>query len=605
MDAGLTPISQWIVHTPRRVWVAATLAIVACTALILASFSTMTSSSARVERLQAASTVTSDAEVLTNSVKTVTVALESLSTKKEQSSEALAESVGVVETQRTNIDRALDTYVAAGIAESDVEPIRETFDAFIDNSLKALETDVTGDEADEVGDLGKRAGAQTAQLNNLLTTAATNAADSAGRSLMLAKIMLSLIPVIGVGTALFIINALNMRNRTEVMIVARALDEIGRHHETGGLDPQRGPISAALAAPLGVMMNGVKTSMERLEIWARTSDVERYIAESMEAVRSRGDIAGAVGNSFNAISGSMPMELMVLSPDASRMLRVASHPESGASGCPVSSPGYCPAMRSNEPLRFDDALAPEACPQLRARGKPCAAICVPVQTHNNRIGVIHATAASPQELDGNVVAHMKTVADLSAAKLTQVQAFETTWRRATTDQLTALHNRRAFEDRANELLAREIPFILVMADLDHFKRLNDNFGHKVGDEVLKAFARVLRQNIRRSDMAARFGGEEFLVLLPEISMTEAMVTLDRVRLAFGPTLGITGLPKTTASFGATRSNVADNLEEIIRVADSGLYLAKQNGRDRVETADCDTVRAVFGNDGNSPARPGR
>lgn len=598
-------MSQWIVHTPRRVWVAAALAIVACTALIVASFSTMASSSARVERLQAASTVTSDAEVLTNSVKTVTVAMESLSTQTKQSGEAIAESVQVVETQRTNISRALDTYVAAGIAETDVAPIRRTFDNFVDTSLQALESDVSETEAEEVADLGKRAGSQTAQLNNLLSIAATNAADSAGRSLLFAKIMLSLIPVVGVGTALFIINALNLRNRTEVMMVASALEEIGKRHESGGLDPDAGPISAALAAPLGVMMTGVKTSMERLEIWARTSDVERYIAESMEAVRSRGDISGAVGASFTAISGNMPMELMVLSPDSSRMLRVASHPESGASGCPVASPRYCPAMRSNEPLRFDDALATEACPQLRARGKACSAVCVPVQSNSNRIGVIHAIAASSAELDDNIVSHIQTVADLSAAKLNQVQAFETTWRRATTDQLTALHNRRAFEDRANELLAREIPFILVMADLDRFKQLNDNFGHKVGDEVLKAFARVLRQNIRRSDMAARFGGEEFLVLLPEISMTEALVTLDRVRLAFGPTLGITGLPKTTASFGATRSDVADSLEAIIRVADSGLYLAKQNGRDRVETADGDTVRAVFGTDGNFPSRTAR
>ena len=140
---ALPAVSQWIVHPPRRVWVAAALAIVACTVLIVASFSTMASSSARVERLQAASTVTSDAEVLTNSVKTVTVAMESLSTQTKQSGEAIAESVQVVETQRTNISRALDTYVAAGIAETDVAPIRRTFDNFVDTSLQALESDVT------------------------------------------------------------------------------------------------------------------------------------------------------------------------------------------------------------------------------------------------------------------------------------------------------------------------------------------------------------------------------------------------------------------------------------------------------------------------------
>ena len=143
--------------------------------------------------------------------------------------------------------------------------------------------------------------------------------------------------------------------------------------------------------------------------------------------------------------------------------------------------------------------------------------------------------------------------------------------------------------------------------LSPFSAANQNHRPITGRlaENIMHFARVLRENIRRSDMAARFGGEEFLVLLPEISMTEALVTLDRVRLAFGPTLGIGGLPKTTASFGATRSEVSTTLEGIIRVADSGLYLAKKNGRDRVETADSATVQAVFGDDERRPDRTNR
>jgi diguanylate cyclase (GGDEF)-like protein len=167
-------------------------------------------------------------------------------------------------------------------------------------------------------------------------------------------------------------------------------------------------------------------------------------------------------------------------------------------------------------------------------------------------------------------------------------------RRATTDQLTGLANRRAFEERAQQLIASRQEFILVMADLDHFKMLNDTHGHDVGDQVLKVFARVLRENVRRSDLAARYGGEEFLVLLPGTSITDALVTLDRVRMAMSTTLSIHELPNTTASFGVARSAQAADMETLLRVADAGLYKAKAEGRDRIIEANAAMISDVFG-----------
>ncbi len=602
---ALPSAPQWLISTPQQVWLAAALGAIACLLLMIASFSTLSSSSANLQRMRAANTAISEVKSIDQSTKAITVTLEALVANDEQTQVGLAKAIELIENERTAISATLDTFEKAGVSEAALSNVRSSYDRFLSTSVNSLKNDVTEAEVKEVTRLAQQSTAEGAMLTGLIDDAVRSAAGSASSALWATRIMGALTPLIAAVTAMYIIYTLNARNRAEVAQVAQALEAVATSHDSVGLDAQAGPINAALATSFRVMTTGVRMSMEQLEVWARTSDVERFITESMESVRSRGDISGAVGASFNAISSTIPMELMVLSPDSSRMLRVASNPEAGASGCPVASPRYCPAMRANETLEFPDGLATDACPQLRARGKACAAACVPVRVGQQRIGVIHIVAPSPNDLDHKTMAHVETVADLSAGKLSQVQAFEATWRRATTDQLTALHNRRAFEDRANELLAREVPFILVMADLDHFKRLNDSYGHKTGDEVLKAFARVLRENIRRSDMAARFGGEEFLVLLPEISMTEALVTLDRVRLAFGPTLGIGGLPKTTASFGATRSEVSTTLEGIIRVADSGLYLAKKNGRDRVETADSATVQAVFGDDERRPDRTNR
>ena len=559
---ALPSAPQWLISTPQQVWLAAALGAIACLLLMIASFSTLSSSSANLQRMRAANTAISEVKSIDQSTKAITVTLEALVANDEQTQVGLAKAIELIENERTAISATLDTFEKAGVSEAALSNVRSSYDRFLSTSVNSLKNDVTEAEVKEVTRLAQQSTAEGAMLTGLIDDAVRSAAGSASSALWATRIMGALTPLIAAVTAMYIIYTLNARNRAEVAQVAQALEAVATSHDSVGLDAQAGPINAALATSFRVMTTGVRMSMEQLEVWARTSDVER-------------------------------------------LLRVASNPEAGASGCPVASPRYCPAMRANETLEFPDGLATDACPQLRARGKACAAACVPVRVGQQRIGVIHIVAPSPNDLDHKTMAHVETVADLSAGKLSQVQAFEATWRRATTDQLTALHNRRAFEDRANELLAREVPFILVMADLDHFKRLNDSYGHKTGDEVLKAFARVLRENIRRSDMAARFGGEEFLVLLPEISMTEALVTLDRVRLAFGPTLGIGGLPKTTASFGATRSEVSTTLEGIIRVADSGLYLAKKNGRDRVETADSATVQAVFGDDERRPDRTNR
>jgi diguanylate cyclase (GGDEF)-like protein len=162
-------------------------------------------------------------------------------------------------------------------------------------------------------------------------------------------------------------------------------------------------------------------------------------------------------------------------------------------------------------------------------------------------------------------------------------------RQALVDGLTGLANRRAASDALHAEAARakrlETPLTVVLADLDGFKAVNDVHGHAVGDEVLRVFADVLRETLRESDVAGRWGGEEFLLLLPGADEAGAAQLADRVRIALAAR-DIASAPglRVTASFGVAEYTGQANTEELVDAADSALYRAKRAGRDRVERA---------------------
>jgi diguanylate cyclase (GGDEF)-like protein len=167
-------------------------------------------------------------------------------------------------------------------------------------------------------------------------------------------------------------------------------------------------------------------------------------------------------------------------------------------------------------------------------------------------------------------------------------------RQALVDGLTGLANRRAVSDALHAEAARaerfETPLSVVLADLDEFKEVNDAHGHAVGDEVLRVFAAVLRETLRESDVAGRWGGEEFLLLLPGADEEGAAQLAERVRigLAAGGIPSVPGL-RVTASFGVAEYAGQTKTEELVAGADSALYRAKRAGKDRVERA----ARAAF------------
>jgi two-component system, cell cycle response regulator len=164
---------------------------------------------------------------------------------------------------------------------------------------------------------------------------------------------------------------------------------------------------------------------------------------------------------------------------------------------------------------------------------------------------------------------------------------------ALTDSLTGLPNRRAIDFWASRQLSaavrHDFPVWVVMADLDHFKSINDTHGHDAGDIVLKSFAEILRSNTRGSDICGRLGGEEFLVVITHAQKENATIAIERIRKQFGAQKFTVGHRTfgATASFGIAgiRATVRPDFSDLVTRADAALYAAKRQGRNRIEFED--------------------
>jgi diguanylate cyclase (GGDEF)-like protein len=155
---------------------------------------------------------------------------------------------------------------------------------------------------------------------------------------------------------------------------------------------------------------------------------------------------------------------------------------------------------------------------------------------------------------------------------------------AVTDRLTGLYNRTKLDEVfANELARVERygeSVAIILADIDHFKSVNDTYGHQVGDSVLVEFAATLRKLTRETDTAGRWGGEEFLVICPHLDLDGARILAERIRAAVaGHSFSVVG--QKTCSFGVASYRPGDTADTMVKRADEALYEAKQHGRDRV------------------------
>ena len=157
-----------------------------------------------------------------------------------------------------------------------------------------------------------------------------------------------------------------------------------------------------------------------------------------------------------------------------------------------------------------------------------------------------------------------------------------------TDPLSGIANRRHFDsvfsqeyERNKRYFTTQSAFCLVSADIDHFKLVNDTWGHDVGDIIIRSFAQTMQQHKRSSDFVARVGGEEFMIILPETSLEHSFLVINRIREVF-KSMVYEGVDKQiTASFGVAQFSENDTPEQLIKKTDIALYQAKDTGRDKV------------------------
>ncbi|MBC7793596.1 MAG: GGDEF domain-containing protein, partial [Clostridia bacterium] len=213
---------------------------------------------------------------------------------------------------------------------------------------------------------------------------------------------------------------------------------------------------------------------------------------------------------------------------------------------------------------------------------------VPLTIYDEVFGVMAVESDSPLAYNADHLRVLTIIADHAAVALENARLYEL----ATVDGLTGLFVRRYFDQRLNEEWRRGArygqEFALGILDLDNFKRLNDTYGHQIGDQVLRGAATVLRDNMRGADLAGRYGGEEFAFILPRTTVNEAHVMAERIRkdiemlnlelngqqITVTCSIGIAGYPECNASDAST----------LLAFADQALYDAKAQGRNRVVAA---------------------
>ena len=266
----------------------------------------------------------------------------------------------------------------------------------------------------------------------------------------------------------------------------------------------------------------------------------------------------------------------------------ATHPETQFARCPhirkhnIPSAGCVPILRKNhitgilylENSQLPDAFKPERVELLRIIASQSA-----ISLENARI--YHELEKMNQNLESLVAERTRELNDTNTQLNLKNQELEVL---STTDQLTGLFNRRYMEHSLAQAICPAgtdaQPISILMADIDHFKAINDSHGHDVGDQILQAVSRVLKENIRRVDVAGRWGGEEFLLLLiTDLEGTLSLAEKLRTRIADQdhPQAG-----QVTASFGAAQFQEGDTVDALVKRADLGLYAAKDKGRNRVE-----------------------
>jgi diguanylate cyclase (GGDEF)-like protein len=282
---------------------------------------------------------------------------------------------------------------------------------------------------------------------------------------------------------------------------------------------------------------------------------------------------------------------------------VASHEDRGISGIRLSLnkyPEITEALRSKKPVVINDVTRDPLMRTVRDIIAPLgirSILVVPILLRDKMIGTLFLrTSRAEHAFSEREVRLLKALADASANVLNNAYLFEQVEdeksrleKLAITDYLTGIYNIRYFYHRAIEEFSRcirySLPISCLMVDIDHFKKINDKYGHQTGDLVLKEFAQTLKRRSRKSDVLARYGGEEFIFLLPQTEREGAIAEGERIRQfvkehKFRSLRSGKGVTVSVGVSAYPHPKIRTH-EDLISLADDALFNAKNSGRDRV------------------------
>jgi diguanylate cyclase (GGDEF)-like protein len=335
--------------------------------------------------------------------------------------------------------------------------------------------------------------------------------------------------------------------------------------------------------------HALRVEREQSRREAVQSDITRRIAfeaslqTALEMSRAEPSVFDVVAEALSRAAPDMRSELLLADSSKAHFRQVlVSSAQSDDVGCGVMSPDDCPAASSARNMVFADSTALDACPHLRGRG--CSALCVPMSIGGSSIGVFHVTTEDGSPPSDAVEKNVEAVARRASERLAMLRSFEVSRTQANSDSLTGLMTRRSLETAVRDLHTTGTPYSVAYGDLDHFKDLNDTFGHAAGDRALRTFSQVLRDSLRPLDIPGRYGGEEFVIVLPECPVDEARQVLERVRQRLAERIVAADLPPFTISFGLASSDQAADFDQVVALADAALLSAKAGGRDQVVTS---------------------
>lgn len=355
-------------------------------------------------------------------------------------------------------------------------------------------------------------------------------------------------------------------------------------------------LALALAGiPFGLLVVGMVYALLMRELRHRAqaeqlaAQANRELGESIEALqRSTADL-----NLLSRYTGLLPGvagSVYLLRASQDRAEAISHWGEPLVRSAPHLSPEQCWALRRGQPHIVQDLGRDALCAHIEepAHDASVTTACLPMSAQGTQLGFLFLSAAGPGPMPRLEIA--EAAAEQLSLALSNLRLRESLRRQSIRDALTGLYNRRYLEESLSHELARcarrGLPLSVLMLDVDHFKQFNDSQGHAGGDLLLAAVGELLLTRLRAEDVACRYGGEEFTVLLPEADGEEAMRVAEQIRsyiAALAVSDGARALPKVTASIGVA-SFPADGEQgaSLIQKADAALYRAKHAGRNRVE-----------------------